>query len=139
MSNDLKQRLTALDPILETHYDTQRSVEQDPYGATQAIEQALYLLRDQARYIELFDEMSNAQINLWAYEATAKQVALGRIEELKAKLAKTVEALHNLIQHTHNCEKELTEKLHHQDFCGESLPLTNARTTLAELGKQSHE
>jgi chromosome segregation ATPase len=56
-----------------------------------------------------------------------------QLEEANAKLAKTVEALRNLIQHTHNCEKELTEKLHHLDFCGESLPLTNARKVLAEL------
>lgn len=56
-----------------------------------------------------------------------------RIEELEAKLAKAVEALGELIDHTHNCEKELTEELHHADFCGESLPLTNARDTLAEL------
>jgi hypothetical protein len=58
-------------------------------------------------------------------------------EELEAKLDKAVVALRNLIHHTHNCEKELTEKLHHQDFCGESLPLTNARAVLAELeGKE---
>jgi polyhydroxyalkanoate synthesis regulator phasin len=55
------------------------------------------------------------------------------IEALTAKLAKAMEGLRDLIQHAHNCEKELTEELHHQDFCGESLPLTNARATLAEI------
>ena len=55
-----------------------------------------------------------------------------RIEELEA-------ALLELIDHTHNCEKELTEELHHQDFCGESLPLTKARTTLATLKGQNGE
>jgi predicted small metal-binding protein len=55
-----------------------------------------------------------------------------RIEELEA-------ALLELIDHTHNCEKELTEELHHQDFCGESLPLTKARATLAELKGQGNE
>jgi phytoene/squalene synthetase len=53
--------------------------------------------------------------------------------QLEQRLYKAVEALRNLIQHTHNCEKELTEKLHRQDFCGESLPLTNARAELAKL------
>ena len=66
----------------------------------------------------------------------ARQIALAaadRIKELEAKLAKAVEALRELIDHTHNCEKELTEELHNADFCGESLPLTSARATLAEL------
>ena len=58
--------------------------------------------------------------------------AADRIEELEA-------ALLELIDHTHNCEKELTEELHHQDFCGESLPLTKARTTLATLKGQNGE
>ena len=61
------------------------------------------------------------------------KVVADRIEELEAKLAKAVEALGVLIQLAHDCEKELTEELHRQDFCGESLPLTNARATLAEL------
>lgn len=52
---------------------------------------------------------------------------------LKEKLAKAVEALEGLIQQTYDCEKELTEGLHHVDFCGESEPLTNARATLAEI------
>ena len=52
---------------------------------------------------------------------------------LEAKLAKAVDALADLILHTHNCEKELTEELHRVDFCGESLPLTNARETFAEI------
>jgi hypothetical protein len=56
-----------------------------------------------------------------------------RGDALEAKLAQAVDGLRVLIQHAHNCEKELTEELHHQDFCGESLPLTNARATLAEI------
>jgi hydroxypyruvate isomerase len=59
--------------------------------------------------------------------------------KLAAALKEAVEALRGLIQHTHNCEKELTEELHHQDFCGESLPLTKARATLAEIKGESHE
>ena len=54
-------------------------------------------------------------------------------EALEAKLAKAVEALEALIQLAHDCEKELTEDLHHVDFCGESEPLTKARATLAEI------
>jgi len=98
MIDELKQRLEALDSVLETHYDTQRSVEQDPHGATQAIEQALYLLRDQAGYIEELEKISNGFSNLWAEEATAKQVAFGRIEELKAKLAKAMDVLRFISQ-----------------------------------------
>lgn len=89
------------------------------------------------------------------HEAPERIWALAdRIEELEAKLAtctkyrdayaecdristhalrKAMEALECLIQHTHNCEKELTESLYHLDFCGESEPLTKARTALAEL------
>jgi hypothetical protein len=55
------------------------------------------------------------------------------MDDRDAKLAKAVEVLRVLIQHAHNCEKELTEELHHQDFCGESLPLTDARAVLAEI------
>lgn len=53
-----------------------------------------------------------------------------RIADLAKRVAELEIALSELINHTHNCEKELTEELHHQDFCGESLPLTNARKAL---------
>ena len=42
-----------------------------------------------------------------------------------------MEALRVLIAHTHECEREITEALHHVDFCGESRPLTDARVILA--------
>jgi hypothetical protein len=58
-------------------------------------------------------------------------------DALEAKLAKAVEALESLIQQTHDCEKELTEDLHHVDFCGESEPLTKARATLAEISSEA--
>ena len=57
------------------------------------------------------------------------------ILQAKAQLAKAVEALKSLIQHAYNCEKELTEELHHMDFCGESLLLINARAVMAEIEK----
>jgi hypothetical protein len=56
-----------------------------------------------------------------------------RIEELQAKLTKAVEALDLLALHASGLEKQLTEDLFHQDFCGESVTLTCVRTTLAEL------
>ena len=48
-----------------------------------------------------------------------------------------VEALRVLIDHTHECERELTEALYHADFCGESRPLTDARAILAASKKVS--
>lgn len=51
----------------------------------------------------------------------------------RATLDEAVEVLRKLIDHAHNCEKELTEELHQLDFCGESLPLTNARAFLSNL------
>ena len=48
-------------------------------------------------------------------------------------VAALVEALEALIQQTYDCEKELTEVLHHIDFCGESEPLAKARAALARV------
>ena len=56
--------------------------------------------------------------------------AADRIEALTAERDRLRVVLIELIQHTHNCERELTEDLHHVDFCGESVPLTNAREAL---------
>ena len=77
--------------------------------------------------------------HIYQVDCELKMECADRIDELEAKLAKVVDALRELIDHTHNCEKELTEELHGVDFCGESLPLTNARTTLAELKEQGDE
>ena len=52
MTDDFAQMLADIDSILETDFDTQLAVERDPYGATRAIEAALYMLRDQAARIE---------------------------------------------------------------------------------------
>ena len=52
-------------------------------------------------------------------------------EAIATRVAELEAAMRELVDHTHNCEKELTEKLHHAEFCGESLPLTKARATLA--------
>jgi uncharacterized protein YdaT len=81
---------------------------------------------------EANDKLATCEKYRDAY-AECDKIGTQAVRELEAKLAKAVEALRDLIQHAHNCEKELTEELHHQDFCGESLPLTNARATLAEI------
>ena len=69
----------------------------------------------------------------WAMVAKADtQMGQSLADYLQAKVDNTRlrEALIELIQQTHNCERELTEDLHHVDFCGESVPLTNAREAL---------
>jgi hypothetical protein len=53
---ELIARLRELDPVLEVEFDTHRGVVQNPCGAAQAIEKALYLLRDQADRIEQLNE-----------------------------------------------------------------------------------
>ena len=70
-----------------------------------------------------------------AWEMAAKadtQMGQSLADNLQAKAERDRlrEVLIELIQHTHNCERELTEDLHHVDFCGESVPLTNAREVL---------
>ena len=65
-------------------------------------------------------------------EAEASLDRLARAEKAEAENARLREVLLELIKHTHNCERELTEDLHHVDFCGESMPLTNARDALIE-------
>jgi hypothetical protein len=74
MTDDLVKRWDDLDTILETEFDTQLSVQRNPYWATKAIEDALYLLRDQAARLEalhdpevrrwqgLFDEKHNLML-----------------------------------------------------------------------------
>jgi len=87
-------------------------------------------------------------------ETAAKVIALGRAGKAIRALATAdqqsaldrliaeavgpyVEALRVLIDHTHECERELTEALYHADFCGESRPLTDARAILAASKKVS--
>ena len=65
----------------------------------------------------------------WAYMSAAQGDLYDAIM-IEAERDRLREALVELVQHTHNCERELTEDLHHVDFCGESVPLTNAREAL---------
>jgi hypothetical protein len=92
--------------------------------------------RDGERAADLIEALTAKLATCEKYrDAYAEMGRIGTqaVRDLEAKLAKAVEALGVLIQHTHNCEKELTEDLHHADFCGESGPLTDARATLAEI------
>ena len=66
----------------------------------------------------------------WPYVSEVALKASATLKELEAEVARLREVLFELIQQTHNCERELTEDLHHVDFCGESVPLTNAREAL---------
>ncbi len=75
MTDDLVKRLDDLDTILETEFDTQLSVQRNPYGATKAIEDALYLLRDQADRIEALTAEHNATLARLA-GAVAREIAL---------------------------------------------------------------
>lgn len=54
------------------------------------------------------------------------------ITALQADVAALREALGGLIPHCNEMEKELTEKVYHADYCGESLPLCNARAALGQ-------
>jgi hypothetical protein len=88
-------------------------------------------------------EELEANINLKAdfIDATLNQLAASdqRIEELEVNLAKAVEALDLLALHASGLEKQLTEDLFHQDFCGEGVTLTCVRATLAELKGEKDE
>ena len=49
------------------------------------------------------------------------------------KVKALVVALAQLVNHTHDCEKQITEFGFNVDYTGASLPLTNARATLAAM------
>lgn len=66
-------------------------------------------------------------LTTWAESRERHLAAEAEAEKLRG-------VLRELIEHTHNCEKELTEELHGADFCGESLPLTIARAALPARG-----
>lgn len=65
--------------------------------------------------------------NYWI-ERCGRERAFASSHRVRAERLEAV--LRELIDHTHNCEKELTERLYRADFCGESLPLTNARAAM---------
>lgn len=73
--------------------------------------------------IEALVKERDGLLTTWAESRERHLSSEARAERLEA-------VLRELIDHTHNCEKELTERLYRADFCGESLPLTNARAAL---------
>jgi hypothetical protein len=98
--DDLVKRLRAVD-----HLSVEDCFLQSPlYG-------------DAADRIEALTEARDMMGRLWAKEAAERQVALGRIDELEAKLAKAVQAL-----------DKIAGKAPYADD-----PYDIARTTLAEL------
>ena len=85
------------------------------------------------------EQLTAERDEAWAMVAKADtQMGQSLADYLQAKVDNTRlrEALIELIQQTHNCERELTEDLHHVDFCGESVPLTNAREALKGGGHE---
>lgn len=127
---ELIARLRSGDTILAEHYMNE---------AADRIE-ALTKERDAARQDAKFAE---DELEMQEQEACMMENDYIKLEKeldaLEAKLTKAVEALESLIQQTHDCEKELTEDLHHVYFCGESEPLTKARATLAEIKGESRD
>jgi predicted nucleic acid-binding Zn-ribbon protein len=102
----------------------------------EALTEQLTAARQDAKEAEAYAEELGREQKGWQ-EASVK--LMNKLTTSEAKLAKALEALESLIQQTHDCEKELTEDLHHVDFCGESEPLTKARATLAEIKGDSHD
>lgn len=107
----LVKRAMVIDPLLEVDFDTQRDVEQDPYGAREAIETALYLIRDQAAAITAMraqlaeakaeKEKLGRELNLarygqpdfsWQVHKEALSEANARADRAEAALAAQIEA-----------------------------------------------
>ena len=83
---------------------------------------------------ELSGRLTSSNVASIAKQAADRIAALeAKLAEKDALLRECGEALRALIQQCWECEKELTEELHRVDFCGESAPLCNARTTLAKI------
>ena len=112
MTDDLVKRL-------RTSWDTQRSIMLQ----TDAWMSERHLAADR------IEQLTAERDEAWAY-MSAVQGDLYDAITIEAERDRLREVLVELVQHTHNCERELTEDLHHVDFCGESVPLTNAREAL---------
>lgn len=120
MSDQLKFRTEAIMLLLENGFDTQRGVEENPYGATKAIEDAFLVICDQADRIEQLVRQRDG------WEETALMYAQN-VDFWKSKLAKAVAALNmvdlSIMENTNETEWRLW---------GESA-VSGIRTTLAEL------
>jgi hypothetical protein len=80
--------------------------------------------KDLSDRIDELTAMLSTVSELWAKEATEKNVLAGRCENLKAKLAKAVEALHYMVNHAGQLESN-------HGIYWEATEI--ARATLAEL------
>ena len=89
MSDQLKFRTEEIMLLLENGFDTQRVVEENPYGATKAIEDAFLVICDQADRIEQLVRQRDG------WEETALMYAQN-VDFWKSKLAKAVEALRKM-------------------------------------------
>jgi chromosome segregation ATPase len=96
-------------------------------------------------YIKLEKERDALEAKLATCEkyrdayAGCDRIGTQAVRDLEAKLAKAVKGLELMVLHAHGLEKQLTEDLFHQDFCGESVTLTVSRATLAEIKGESHD
>lgn len=102
----LATRAMVIDPLLEVDFDTKRDVEQDSYGAREAIETALYLIRYQAAAItSLRTQLAEAWTRLdywcersveWDAEMLQKDKevleAIARADQSEVALAAQIEA-----------------------------------------------
>jgi multidrug efflux pump subunit AcrA (membrane-fusion protein) len=101
MTDDLVKRLADIDPILDAEFDTQLNVRRDPYGATRAIEMALYLLRDQADRIEALTAKCEAlgqEVNMAKYGQPdfAWSIHLEAMADLEAECAEAKDRIEAL-------------------------------------------
>lgn len=86
-------RAKSIDPILEVQFDTFRDVVSDPHGAQQAIEHALYLIRDLAAAC-IAQSAELAQMTSLASDLTDGFAARGvELDRLRTELAELRAAL----------------------------------------------
>ena len=146
MTDDLVKRLRVPDPCCEEHHTQNEAADRIEWLERERFETALDAFAAMGQAQEAYEAQLKAEAKVEALErerdkarkyrdayAECDRIGTQAVRDLEARLDKAVVALRGLIDHAHNCEKELTEELHHADFCGESLPLTKARAVLAEI------
>ena len=125
----LLRRLREQDEYNKRHYERdplhEEAADRIEALTAKVAELEACLERQGSGHREDLDEIANVSVE-----------RLRRAEAAEAERDRLREALVELVQQTHNCERELTEDLHHVDFCGESVPLTNAREALKGGGHE---
>lgn len=152
MTDDLVKRLRELDTWVETAHTPVEAADRIEALEREKREAALDAIAAMGQAQEAYEAQLKAEAKVEALErerdkarkyrdayAECDRIGTQAVRDLEARLDKAVVALRVLIDHAHNCEKELTEELHHADFCGESLPLTKARAVLAEIEGKKNE